>query len=75
MTAETLAGHQGGALPWRGPRPWTSERSSSPITCVDKIIKGAQPGEIPIELNPRIEFVLNRNVARQRVLNVPAVVP
>lgn len=41
---------------------------------VDKIIKGAQPGELPVEANPRIEFVLNRKVARQLVVNIPPAV-
>jgi len=41
---------------------------------VDKIIKGAKPGEIPIEANPLIELVVNLKVAQQLLLNVPAAV-
>jgi putative ABC transport system substrate-binding protein len=31
---------------------------------VDKILKGAKPSEIPVEVNPNIEFVVNLKVAK-----------
>ena len=30
---------------------------------VDKIIKGAKPAEIPVEVNEKIEFVVNLKIA------------
>ncbi len=31
---------------------------------MDKIIKGANPADIPVEVNPKIEFVINLKVAK-----------
>jgi putative ABC transport system substrate-binding protein len=31
---------------------------------VDKIIKGANPAELPVEINPQIEFVINLQVVQ-----------
>jgi putative ABC transport system substrate-binding protein len=39
---------------------------------VDKIIKGAKPGEVPVESNPRIELVINLKAARQLDLDIPS---
>jgi putative ABC transport system substrate-binding protein len=38
---------------------------------VDKIVKGANPGTIPIESNSQIEFVVNLKVARAIGLAIP----
>ena len=38
---------------------------------VDKILKGANPGEIPVEVNPKIEFVINLKTAKQIGLIIP----
>jgi putative ABC transport system substrate-binding protein len=37
---------------------------------VDKILKGADPGEIPVEVNPKIEFALNLKVAKALGLTI-----
>ena len=31
---------------------------------MDKILKGANPAEIPVEANPKIEFAINLKVAQ-----------
>jgi putative ABC transport system substrate-binding protein len=37
---------------------------------VDKIIKGAKPAEIPVEVSPKIEFVINLKVAKALGLTI-----
>jgi putative tryptophan/tyrosine transport system substrate-binding protein len=38
---------------------------------VDKILKGANPGEIPVEVNTKIELVINVKVAKALRLEIP----
>lgn len=38
---------------------------------VDKVLRGGRPGDIPIEANNRVEFVINAKVARAINLAVP----
>jgi putative tryptophan/tyrosine transport system substrate-binding protein len=37
---------------------------------VDKILKGTKPAEIPVEVNPKIEFVINLKVAKALGLTI-----
>jgi putative ABC transport system substrate-binding protein len=40
-------------------------------TYVDKILKGAQPGDIPVEQPIRFEFIVNLKAAKQIGLKIP----
>jgi putative ABC transport system substrate-binding protein len=51
---------QGGLVSY-GPDYYETGRQAARL--VDKILKGANPGDIPVEVNPKIEFVINLKTA------------
>ncbi len=61
-----LVGHGGFAS--YGPNLHESGQMAARL--VDKIIKGADPAEIPVEVNPKIEFVINLKVAKALGLTI-----
>ena len=58
-----------GALASYGPDYFATGRMAARL--VDKIIKGANPGEIPVEVNTKIEFVINLKTATALGLTIP----
>ena len=58
-----------GALASYGPNVYESGQLAARL--VDKILKGAKPSEIPVEVNNNIEFVINLKVAKQLELTIP----
>ena len=51
-----------------GPDFYASGRQAARL--VDKILKGANPAEIPVEVNPKVEFVVNLKVAKALGLTI-----
>jgi putative ABC transport system substrate-binding protein len=51
-----------GGLASYGPDGYESGRQAARL--VDKILKGAHPGDLPVEVNPKIEFVINLKTAQ-----------
>jgi putative ABC transport system substrate-binding protein len=48
-----------------------SEVHRRAASLVDKILKGAKPAEIPVELPSKLEFVINLKAAKQIGLTIP----
>jgi putative ABC transport system substrate-binding protein len=61
-----------GALASYGPDYYVSGQMAARL--VDKIIKGANPADIPVEVNPKIEFAINLKTAKALGLTIPPVV-
>jgi putative tryptophan/tyrosine transport system substrate-binding protein len=58
-----------GALASYGPNFYASGQMAARL--VDKIIKGANPAEIPVEVNSTLEFAINLKVAKALGLTLP----
>jgi putative ABC transport system substrate-binding protein len=57
-----------GGLASYGPAYYDTCRQAARL--VDKILKGAKPAEIPVEVNPRIELAINVRVAKSLGLTI-----
>jgi putative ABC transport system substrate-binding protein len=57
-----------GGLASYGPDFYDMARQAARL--VDKILKGADPAEIPVEVNPKIEFAINLKVAKALGLRI-----
>lgn len=57
-----------GGLASYGPDVHETGRQAARL--VDKILKGANPAEIPVEVNPKIEFAINLKVAKTLGLTI-----
>jgi ABC-type uncharacterized transport system substrate-binding protein len=58
-----------GGLASYGPDTYESGRLAARL--VDKIVKGEDPGRIPVEANPKFELVMNMTVAKALKLAIP----
>lgn len=57
-----------GALASYGPDLYASGRQAARL--VDKILKGTKPAETPVEVHPKIEFVINLKVVKALGLTI-----
>ena len=60
---------EAGGLMSYGVDPAVGIRQASVL--VDKIFKGARPGDLPIEQPTRVDLVINRRTAAQLQLTIP----
>jgi putative ABC transport system substrate-binding protein len=51
--------------------PDTHETGRQAARLVDKILKGAKPADLPVEVNPKIEFAINLTTAQALGLTIP----
>ena len=58
-----------GALVSYGPDYYASGKQAARL--VDKILKGAKPANLPVEVNTKIEFVINLKTAKALGLTIP----
>ena len=58
----------GGLLSYQGDWPWLYRRAAA---LVDKILKGARPGDIPFEQGTKLELVVSLKGARALGISIP----
>ena len=58
-----------GGLVSYGPDWYDSGRQAARL--VDKIVKGEDPGQIPVEVNPKVELAINMKTAKALKLTIP----
>jgi putative ABC transport system substrate-binding protein len=51
--------------------PDTHETGRQAARLVDKLLKGAKPADLPVEVNPKIEFAINLTTAKALGLTIP----
>jgi len=67
MFASTFFAENGGLASYT---PHTYESGRMVARLVDKILKGESPGEIPVEVNNKIELVINLKVAKALAIKI-----
>ena len=68
MFASSFLEVEGGGLASYGPDMYESGRMAARM--MDKILKGANPAEIPVEVNPKIVFTINLKTAKALGLTI-----
>ncbi len=67
MFASTFFVENGGLASY-SPHTYESGRMAARI--VDKILKGQKPGDIPVEVNPKIEFLINLKAGKKLGIDI-----
>jgi putative ABC transport system substrate-binding protein len=61
MYSDAFIVEQGGLASYA---PDTYETGKQAARLVDKILKGAKPADLPVEVNPKIKFAINLKTAK-----------